>query len=176
MGRKEKGEGEKKERLVLYVLPAYFPIIKQVVKNLEESGAIDYLKESPVKDEECPQTQVVIEKPDEAPVKKASFGIDANEWIREHSDRVVDVAQKESQQKDYYEWQNDSKMVEVDNAIRWTLTGWGSEGSQLRPDEGYEILERHRSLATRLCEALKNGKGALYNELMTELYERLKNE
>ena len=99
-----------------------------------------------------------------------------NHRVQTNTPSVVITSKLHEEEKDYTAWQNDSKMIEVDNAIRWTLTGWGAEGSQLRPDEGYEILERHRSLATRLCEALKNGKGALYNELMTELYERIKDE
>lgn len=174
MPRPKKDDEHKKIPVKFYVLPSYIPIIKNVIKNLDDNNAIDFISAVPEKNEKTEEISTVIEI--DKPIKKASFGIDANEWIREHSDKVIDVAQKESQQKDYYEWQNDAKMIEVDNAIRWTLTGWGSEGSQLRPDEGYEILESHRSLATRLCEALKNGKGALYNELMTELYERLKNE
>ena len=80
----------------------------------------------------------------------------------------------EEDEKDYTEWQNDDTMIEVDRAVSWGWASCGPEDSQLTPDNGFEILQKNGKLATQLVEAKRNGKTARYNELMTELYERIR--
>ena len=86
----------------------------------------------------------------------------------------LNAKEKESEQKDYTEWQNDDTMIEVDRAVSWGWASCGPEDSQITPDEGFDILQKNGKLATQLVDAKRNGRTAKYNELMTELYERIR--
>ena len=158
-------EDKKKVMYRVFVPRSYIPVLDQVIKNLNEVGMAEQVAPTEIKPE-----PVVEEKP----VKKASFGIDYNDWAKEHNISVVNVAEKESEQKDYTEWQNDDTMVEVDRAVSWGWASCGPEDSQITPDEGFDILQRNGRLATQLVDAKRNGKTGRYNELMTELYERIR--
>ena len=172
MPRPKKDDEHKKIPVKFYVLPSYIPIIKNVIKNLDDNNAIDFISAVPEKNEKTEEISTVIEI--DKPIKKASFGIDANDWIAKHSDKVVDIEKKESEQKDYTEWQNDDTMIEVDRAVSWGWSNCGPEDSQITPDEGFDILQRNGRLATQLVDAKRNGRTGKYNELMTELYERIR--
>lgn len=98
-----------------------------------------------------------------------------NHRVQPNTPAVI-ITSKLHEEKDYTAWQDNDRMVEVDKALNWSLSGWGAEYSQVQPEEGYEILNNYKSLATKLQAALKGGDYKKYNELMTELYERIKDE
>ena len=158
-------EDKKKVMYRVFVPRSYIPVLDQVIQNLNEVGMAEQIAPAEIKPE-----PIVEEKP----VKKASFGIDYNDWAKEHNISVVNVTEKESEQKDYTEWQNDDTMIEVDRAVSWGWASCGPEDSQITPDEGFDILQRNGRLATQLVDAKRNGRTGKYNELMTELYERIR--
>lgn len=170
MPRPKKDDDHKKIPVKFYVLPSYIPIIKNVIKNLDENNAIDFISAKPEKNEKVEEVSSVAEI--DKPVKKASFGIDVNDWLAQHTDKVVNIEKKESQQKDYTAWQSDSLMQDIYNSCLWDAGG----DNQCYPDgvEKYQI--KYRALWGRLTEAKRNNKTQTCNEIMTEMMERIYNE
>lgn len=156
-------EDKKKVMYRVFVPRSYIPVLDQVIKNLNEVG----MAEQVVQPETKPEPVV-----EEKPVKKASFGVDANDWIAKHSDKIVEVEKLESKQKDYTAWQSDPLMQDIYNSCLWDAGG----DNQCYPDgvEKYQI--EYRALWARLTEAKRNNKNQLCNEIMTELMERIYNE
>lgn len=165
MARPKLNNGEKKERLVLYVLPSYVPIIKQIVEDLDKSGAGELLKQ-PVDNNIKPNVDGVI--------KKEKFGSDYNELLKQQEKEIVNIEAVDEKQVDYTLWQLDPTMIEVDRAVSWAWANFSDMGNQCPPDEGFEVLRRYPKYGSPLSEYKRNGKTLKYNELMTELYERIK--
>lgn len=156
-------EDKKKVMYRVFVPRSYIPVLDQVIKNLNEVG----MAEQVVSPE--PKAEPVVE---DKPIKKASFGIDANDWIAKNVDKVVNVEEKESAQKDYTAWQSDSLMQDIYNSCLWDASG----ENQCYPDGVEEYQRKHKDLWGRLIEAKRNNKTQLCNEIMTEMMERIYNE
>ena len=172
MGRKKEG----RINITRRVRPEFIPIIDAFLKQLElNEGMVafqGYVPPPPPKPEP-------IEPP------KERFGITPNDFLKSLGKGCMimdtNVSKNDEpdetnyeEEKDYTEWQNNNTMVEVDRAVSWGWASCGPEDSQIPPDEGFDILQRNGKLATQLVDAKRNGKTAKYNELMTELYERIK--
>ena len=156
-------EDKKKVMYRVFVPRSYIPVLDQVIKNLNEVGMAEQVVSPESKAE-----PVVEDKP----IKKASFGIDANDWIAKNADKVVNVEEKESAQKDYTAWQSDSLMQDIYNSCLWDASG----ENQCYPDGVEEYQRKHKDLWGRLIEAKRNNKTQLCNEIMTEMMERIYNE
>ena len=156
-------EDKKKVMYRVFVPRSYIPVLDQVIKNLNEVGMAEQVV-SP----ESKADPVVEEKP----VKKASFGIDANDWIAKNADKVVNVEEKESAQKDYTAWQSDSLMQDIYNSCLWDASG----ENQCYPDGVEEYQRKHKDLWGQLNETKRNNKTQRCNEIMTEMMERIYNE
>ena len=170
MPRPKKDDDHKKIPVKFYVLPSYIPIIKNVIKNLDDNNAIDFISAVPEKNEKIKEVSTVTEI--EKPIKKASFGINYNDWAKEHNISVVNVEQKESEQKDYTAWQSDSLMRDIYNSCLWDA---GSE-NQCYPDGVEEYQRKYKDLWGKLNDAKRNNKTQRCNEIMTEMMERIYNE
>ena len=156
-------EDKKKVMYRVFVPRSYIPVLDQVIKNLNEVGMAEQVVSTESKIE-----PVVEDKP----IKKASFGIDANDWIAKNADKVVNVEEKESAQKDYTAWQSDSLMQDIYNSCLWDA---GSE-NQCYPDGVEEYQRKYKDLWGKLNEAKRNNKTQRCNEIMTEMMERIYNE
>ena len=156
-------EDKKKVMYRVFVPRSYIPVLDQVIKNLNEVGMAEQVVSPESKAE-----PVVEDKP----IKKASFGIDANDWIAKNADKVVNIEEKESAQKDYTAWQADSLMQDIYNSCLWDASG----ENQCYPDGVEEYQRKHKDLWGRLIEAKRNNKTQLCNEIMTEMMERIYNE
>lgn len=187
---------EKKDKTVEFhkrVKPEFVPILDAFLTMLKENdGMVTFspcLPETPVV--EPPKQRfgispndflksigkgalIIEDRPSDLDYSK-SFSEKINHRVQPDSPSFT-ITSKLHEEKDYTAWQEDNSMLEVDKALNWSLSGWGAEGSQVQPDEGYEILNRYKSLATKLQATLKSGDYKKYNELMTELYERIKDE
>lgn len=156
-------EDKKKVMYRVFVPRSYIPVLDQVIKNLNEVGMAEQVG-SPE-----PKTEPVVE---DKPIKKASFGIDANDWIAKNVDKVVNIEEKESAQKDYTAWQSDSLMQDIYNSCLWDASG----ENQCYPDGVEEYQRKHKDLWGQLNEAKRNNKTQRCNEIMTEMMERIYNE
>ena len=156
-------EDKKKVMYRVFVPRSYIPVLDQVIKNLNEVGMAEQVVSPESKAE-----PVVEDKP----IKKASFGIDANDWIAKNADKVVNVEEKESAQKDYTAWQSDSLMQDIYNSCLWDASG----ENQCYPDGVEEYQRRYKDLWGKLNEAKRNNKTQRCNEIMTEMMERIYNE
>ena len=156
-------EDKKKVMYRVFVPRSYIPVLDQVIKNLNEVGMAEQVVSPESK------TEPIVE---DKPIKKASFGIDANDWIAKNVDKVVNVEEKESAQKDYTAWQSDSLMQDIYTSCLWDASG----ENQCYPDGVEEYQRKHKDLWARLNEAKRNNKTALCNEIMTEMMERIYNE
>ena len=156
-------EDKKKVMYRVFVPRSYIPVLDQVIKNLNEVGMAEQVI--------SPESKIepVVE---DKPIKKTSFGIDANDWIAKNVDKVVNVEEKESAQKDYTTWQFDSLMQDIYNSCLWDASG----ENQCYPDGVEEYQRKHKDLWGRLIEAKRNNKTQLCNEIMTEMMERIYNE
>lgn len=153
------------------ITPNLVPILDAFIKMLEENGGmVSFQPGNPYQ----PPKEVACEKPVER------MGISVNDFLAKIGKPAIALKEPpedkniEQDEKDYTEWQNDDTMIEVDRAVSWGWASCGAEDSQLTPDEGFEILQKNSKLATQLVETKRNGKTAKYNELMTELYERIR--
>lgn len=156
-------EDKKKVMYRVFVPRSYIPVLDQVIKNLNEVGMAEQVVSPESK------TEPVVE---DKPIKKASFGIDANDWIAKNVDKVVNVEEKESAQKDYTAWQSDSLMQDIYNSCLWTCGGENQEF----PDRAEEYQRKHSDLWAKLTKAKQNNQMGLCNEIMTEMMERIYNE
>lgn len=156
-------EDKKKVMYRVFVPRSYIPVLDQVIQNLNEVGMAEQIAPAEIKPE-----PIVEEKP----VKKASFGIDYNDWAKEHNISVVNVAEKESEQKDYTAWQADSLMQDIYNSCLWTCGGENQEF----PDRAEEYQRKYCDLWAKLTKAKQNNQMGLCNEIMTEFYERIKKD
>lgn len=156
-------EDKKKVMYRVFVPRSYIPVLDQVIKNLNEVGMAEQVVSPESKAE-----PVVEDKP----IKKASFGIDANDWIAKNVDKVVNIEEKESAQKDYTAWQSDSLMQDIYNSCLWDAGG----DNQCYPDGVEEYQRRYKDLWGKLNEAKRNNKTQRCNEIMTEMMERIYNE
>lgn len=156
-------EDKKKVMYRVFVPRSYIPVLDQVIKNLNEVGMAEQVVSPESKAE-----PVVEDKP----IKKASFGIDANDWIAKNADKVVNVEEKESAQKDYTAWQSDSLMQDIYNSCLWDAGG----DNQCYPDGVEEYQRKYKDLWGQLNEAKRNNKTQRCNEIMTEMMERIYNE
>ncbi len=156
-------EDKKKVMYRVFVPRSYIPVLDQVIKNLNEVGMAEQVVSPESKAE-----PVVEDKP----IKKASFGIDANDWLAKNVDKVVNVEEKESAQKDYTAWQSDSLMQDIYNSCLWDASG----ENQCYPDGVEEYQRKHKDLWGQLNEAKRNNKTQRCNEIMTEMMERIYNE
>lgn len=156
-------EDKKKVMYRVFVPRSYIPVLDQVIKNLNEVGMAEQVV--------SPESKIepVVE---DKPIKKASFGIDANDWIAKNTDKVVNVEEKESAQKDYTAWQSDSLMQDIYNSCLWDASG----ENQCYPDGVEEYQRKHKDLWGQLNEAKRNNKTQRCNEIMTEMMERIYNE
>lgn len=156
-------EDKKKVMYRVFVPRSYIPVLDQVIKNLNEVGMAEQVVSPESKAE-----PVVEDKP----IKKASFGIDANDWIAKNADKVVNIEEKESAQKDYTAWQADSLMQDIYNSCLWDASG----ENQCYPDGVEEYQRKYKDLWGQLNEAKRNNKTQRCNEIMTEMMERIYNE
>lgn len=156
-------EDKKKVMYRVFVPRSYIPVLDQVIKNLNEVGMAEQVVSPESKAE-----PVVEDKP----IKKASFGIDANDWIAKNADKVVNIEEKESAQKDYTAWQSDSLMQDIYNSCLWDAGG----DNQCYPDGVEEYQRKYKDLWGQLNEAKRNNKTQRCNEIMTEMMERIYNE
>lgn len=156
-------EDKKKVMYRVFVPRSYIPVLDQVIKNLNEAGMAEQVVSPESK------TEPVVE---DKPIKKASFGIDANDWIAKNADKVVNVEEKEFAQKDYTAWQSDSLMQDIYNSCLWDASG----ENQCYPDGVEEYQRKHKDLWGQLNEAKRNNKTQRCNEIMTEMMERIYNE
>lgn len=156
-------EDKKKVMYRVFVPRSYIPVLDQVIKNLNEVGMAEQVVSPESKAE-----PVVEDKP----IKKASFGIDANDWIAKNADKVVNVEEKESAQKDYTAWQSDSLMQDIYNSCLWDASG----ENQCYPDGVEAYQKKHKDLWGKLNDAKRNNKTQRCNEIMTEMMERIYNE
>lgn len=156
-------EDKKKVMYRVFVPRSYIPVLDQVIKNLNEVGMAEQVVSPESKAE-----PVVEDKP----IKKASFGIDANDWIAKNADKVVNIEEKESAQKDYTAWQSDSLMQDIYNSCLWDASG----ENQCYPDGVEEYQRKYKDLWGQLNEAKRNNKTQRCNEIMTEMMERIYNE
>lgn len=156
-------EDKKKVMYRVFVPRSYIPVLDQVIKNLNEVGMAEQVISPESK------IQPVVE---DKPIKKASFGIDANDWIAKNADKVVNVEEKESVQKDYTAWQSDSLMQDIYNSCLWDAGG----ENQCYPDGVEEYQRKYKDLWGQLNEAKRNNKTQRCNEIMTEMMERIYNE
>ena len=156
-------EDKKKVMYRVFVPRSYIPVLDQVIKNLNEVGMAEQVVSPESKAE-----PVVEDKP----IKKASFGIDANDWIAKNADKVVNIEEKESAQKDYTAWQSDSLMQDIYNSCLWDAGG----ENQCYPDGVEEYQRKYKDLWGQLNEAKRNNKTQRCNEIMTEMMERIYNE
>ena len=156
-------EDKKKVMYRVFVPRSYIPVLDQVIKNLNEVGMAEQVV--------SPESKIepVVE---DKPIKKASFGIDANDWIAKNVDKVVNVEEKESAQKDYTAWQADSLMQDIYNSCLWDASG----ENQCYPDGVEEYQRKYKDLWGKLNEAKRNNKTQRCNEIMTEMMERIYNE
>ena len=156
-------EDKKKVMYRVFVPRSYIPVLDQVIKNLNEVGMAEQVV--------SPESKIepVVE---DKPIKKASFGIDANDWIAKNVDKVVNVEEKESAQKDYTAWQADSLMQDIYNSCLWDASG----ENQCYPDGVEEYQRKYKDLWGQLNEAKRNNKTQRCNEIMTEMMERIYNE
>lgn len=156
-------EDKKKVMYRVFVPRSYIPVLDQVIKNLNEVGMAEQVI--------SPESKIepVVE---DKPIKKASFGIDANDWIAKNADKVVNVEEKEFAQKDYTAWQSDSLMQDIYNSCLWDASG----ENQCYPDGVEEYQRKHKDLWGQLNEAKRNNKTQRCNEIMTEMMERIYNE
>ena len=175
------------------ITPTLVPILDAFIKMLEEhNGMVTF---QPGVADPVPQ-EVKIEKPIQR------FGISPNEFLKSigkgaliiedtHSDldtsksfcekinhRIqsdtpsVNITSKLHQEKDYTAWQSDPLMQDIYNSCLWDM----SSENQCYPD-GVEIYQRkYKDLWGRLNEAKRNNKTSACNEIMTEFYERIKDE
>ena len=173
------------------ITPSLVPILDAFIKMLEENNGMVTFQ--PGTADPIPQ-EVKIEKPIQR------FGISPNEFLKSigKGALVVDesdldtskpfqetinhrissdtpsmvVTSKLHEEKDYTAWQSDSLMQDIYNSCLWDA---GSD-NQCYPD-GVEIYQRrYKDLWGRLIEAKRNNKTQLCNEIMTEFYERIKDE
>ena len=156
-------EDKKKVMYRVFVPRSYIPVLDQVIKNLNEVGMAEQVVSPESKAE-----PVVEDKP----IKKASFGIDANDWIAKNADKVVNIEEKESAQKDYTAWQSDSLMQDIYNSCLWDASG----ENQCYPDGVEAYQKKHKDLWGQLNEAKRNNKTQRCNEIKTEMMERIYNE
>jgi hypothetical protein len=156
-------EDKKKVMYRVFVPRSYIPVLDQVIKNLNEVGMADQVVSPESK------TEPVVE---DKPIKKASFGIDANDWIAKNTDKVVNVEEKEFAQKDYTAWQSDPLMQDIYNSCLWDAGG----EDQCYPDGVEEYQRKYKDLWGKLNEAKRNNKTQRCNEIMTEMMERIYNE
>lgn len=156
-------EDKKKVMYRVFVPRSYIPVLDQVIKNLNEVGMAEQVVSPESKAE-----PVVEDKP----IKKASFGIDANDWIAKNVDKVVNIEEKESAQKDYTAWQSDSLMQDIYNSCLWDAGG----ENQCYPDGVEEYQRKYKDLWGKLNDAKRNNKTQRCNEIMTEMMERIYNE
>lgn len=175
------------------ITPTLVPILDAFIKMLEEhNGMVTF---QPGVADPVPQ-EVKIEKPIQR------FGISPNEFLKSigkgaliiedtHSDldtsksfcekinhRIqsdtpsITITSKLHEEKDYTAWQSDSLMQDIYNSCLWDMSG----ENQCYPD-GVEIYQRkHKDLWGRLIEAKRNNQTQRCNEIMTEFYERIKDE
>ena len=175
------------------ITPTLVPILDAFIKMLEEhNGMVTF---QPGVADPIPQ-EVKIEKPIQR------FGISPNEFLKSigkgaliiedtHSDldtsksfcekinhRIqsdtpsVTITSKLHEEKDYTIWQSDPLMQDIYNSCLWDM----SSENQCYPD-GVETYQRkHKDLWGRLIEAKRNNQTQRCNEIMTEFYERIKDE
>lgn len=192
MGRKKEG----RINITRRVRPEFIPIIDAFLKQLElNEGMVafqGYTPPPPPKPEpvEPPKERfgispndflkshglgaLIIEDIPSDLDKTKYFAETINHRIQPDTPSINITSKLHEEEKDYTEWQNDDTMIEVDRAVSWGWASGGPEDSQIPPDEGFDILQRNGKLATQLVDAKRNGRTAKYNELMTELYERIK--
>lgn len=192
MGRKKEG----RINITRRVRPEFIPIIDAFLKQLElNEGMVafqGYTPPPPPKPEpvEPPKERfgispndflkshglgaLIIEDIPSDLDKTKYFAEKINHRIQPDTPSINITSKLHEEEKDYTEWQNDDTMIEVDRAVSWGWASGGPEDSQIPPDEGFDILQRNGKLATQLVDAKRNGRTAKYNELMTELYERIK--
>ena len=192
MGRKKEG----RINITRRVRPEFIPIIDAFLKQLElNEGMVafqGYTPPPPPKPEpvDPPKERfgispndflkshglgaLIIEDIPSDLDKTKYFAETINHIIQPDTPSINITSKLHEEEKDYTEWQNDDTMIEVDRAVSWGWASGGPEDSQIPPDEGFDILQRNGKLATQLVDAKRNGRTAKYNELMTELYERIK--
>lgn len=192
MGRKKEG----RINITRRVRPEFIPIIDAFLKQLELNEGLvafqGYTPPPPPKPEpvEPPKERfgmspndflkshglgaLIIEDVPSDLDKTKGFAETINHRIKPETPSINITSKLHEEEKDYTEWQNDDTMIEVDRAVSWGWASCGPEDSQIPPDEGFDILQRNGKLATQLVDAKRNGRTGRYNELMTELYERIK--
>lgn len=192
MGRKKEG----RINITRRVRPEFIPIIDAFLKQLElNEGMVafqGYTPPPPPKPEpvEPPKERfgispndflksrglgaLIIEDTPSDLGKTKDFAETIKHRIKPETPSLNITSKLSEEEKDYTEWQNDDTMIEVDRAVSWGWASCGPEDSQIPPDEGFDILQRNGKLATQLVDAKRNGRTGRYNELMTELYERIK--
>lgn len=149
-GRPKKGDGEKKERVVVYVRPCYVEKVKTFARALEEDAVIDM--------------KVIDENKLTGVIQKT--GRTAEDNIVE-TPEVINKTPQEPE-KDYTLWQSDPLMQELDRAICYVTDGFGY------PEAAEPVYKKHPLLWARLHNAKGLNKMDEYNVLMTELWEKVK--
>lgn len=100
---------------------------------------------------------------------KPSFGISVDDFLKKVGKEPVSVQKEQEEEKDYTAWQKDDYMCQVDKGIMYEPDPYGY------PDEALEVQRKYKDLWVKCFSAKQNKNTALYNEYMTELYERIQN-
>lgn len=100
---------------------------------------------------------------------KPSFGISVDDFLKKVGKEPISVQKEQEEEKDYTAWQKNDYMCQVDKGIMYEPDPYGY------PDEALEVQRKYKDLWVKCFSAKQNKNTALYNEYMTELYERIQN-
>lgn len=112
------------------------------------------------------EDEPVQEKP--APV--ARFGISPDEFLKKQGLPPIQPAQPNAATddgKDYTEWRGDETMAELDRAVNYEMDNFGY------PEIAESVSRRFPGLWSKANKAKAANRTAEYNEVMTELWEKL---
>lgn len=150
------------------ITPSLVPILDSFIKMLEENNGMVTFQRGTI--DSVPQ-EVKYEKPIER------FGISPNEFLKSIGKETLVVSSvspvsKTQEEKNYTAWQSEPLMQDIYNSCLWDAGG----DNQCYPDGVEKYQVKYRALWTHLIEAKRNNKNQLCNEIMTELYERIKED
>lgn len=117
-----------------------------------------------------PDTQAQDEPVHAEPAPVARFGISPDEFLQKNGLPPIHPAQPTAvsdNEKDYTEWRGDEIMAELDRAINYEMDNFGY------PEIAESVARRFPALWVKANKAKAVNRTAEYNEIMTELWEKL---
>lgn len=112
-----------------------------------------------------PPTPTNNKSPKQVPTER--LGISPDDFLLQHGLPPLASDPLEDQpEKDYTEWRADPQMAEIDRGINYEIDSYGY------PEIAETISQQFPSLWLKACKA-KGKSTTEYNEIMTELWERL---